>query len=99
MIGTQAVAKAAPDGYLLLVASGEMAVNPHLYKTMAYDWEKDLTPISNLVKVPNVLVVNADVPAKNIQELIAYALSSNAASCAKAVRVRPIRGGMLRFVK
>ena len=73
MIGTQAVAKAAPDGYLLLVASGEMAVNPHLYKTMAYDWERDLTPISNLVKVPNVLVVNADVPAKNIQELIAYA--------------------------
>ena len=73
MIGTQAVAKAAPDGHLLLVASGEMAVNPHLYKTMAYDWEKDLAPITNLVKVPNVLVVNADVPAKNIQELIAYA--------------------------
>ena len=76
MIGTQAVAKAAPDGYLLLVASGEMAVNPHLYKAMAYDWEKDLTTITNLVKVPNVLVVNADVPAKNLQELIAYAKDS-----------------------
>jgi tripartite-type tricarboxylate transporter receptor subunit TctC len=73
MIGTQAVAKGVPDGYTLLVTSGEMAVNPHLYKTMAYDWEKDLATISNLVKVPNVLVVNADVPAKNIQELIAYA--------------------------
>ncbi len=73
MIGTQAVAKAAPDGYTLLVASGEMAVNQHLYKNMAYDWEKDLAPITNLVKVPNVLVVNADVPARNIQELIAYA--------------------------
>jgi tripartite-type tricarboxylate transporter receptor subunit TctC len=67
------VAKAAPDGYLLLVASGEMAVNPHLYKTMAYDWEKELATITNLVKVPNVLVVNADVPAKNLQELVAYA--------------------------
>ena len=67
------MAKAAPDGYTLLVASGEMAVNPHLYKNMAYDWEKDLAPITNLVKVPNVLVVNADVPAKNLQELIAYA--------------------------
>ncbi len=64
---------AALDGYLLLVASGEMAVNPHLYKPMAYDWEKELAPITNLVKVPNVLVVNADVPAKSVQELIAYA--------------------------
>jgi tripartite-type tricarboxylate transporter receptor subunit TctC len=73
MIGAQAVAKAVPDGYLLLVASGEMAVNPHLYKNMAYDWEKDLATITNLVKVPNVLVVNADVPAKNLQELVAYA--------------------------
>lgn len=73
MIGTGAVAKSPPDGYTLLVASGEMAVNPHLYKKMAYDWDKDLQPISLLVKVPNVLAVNMDVPAKNVQELIAYA--------------------------
>jgi tripartite-type tricarboxylate transporter receptor subunit TctC len=50
-----------------------MAVNPHLYKQMAYDWDKDLVPITLLVKVPNILVVNADVPAKSVQELIAYA--------------------------
>jgi tripartite-type tricarboxylate transporter receptor subunit TctC len=74
MIGTRVVAKsAAPDGYTLLVASGEMAVNPHLYKIMPYDWEKDLAPITNLVTVPSVIVVNADVPARNVQELIAYA--------------------------
>lgn len=73
MIGTQVVAKAAPDGYTLLVASGEIAVNPHLYKNMAYDWDRDLAPITMLVTVPNVLVVNLDVPAKNVQELIAYA--------------------------
>ena len=74
MIGTRAVAKgAAPDGYTLLVASGEMAVNPHLYKVMPYDWEKELAPITNLVTVPSVIVVTADVPAKNVQELIAYA--------------------------
>ena len=74
MIGTRAVAKAAaPDGYTLLVASGEMAVNPHLYKVMPYDWEKELAPITNLVTVPSVIVVNADVPARNVQELIAYA--------------------------
>ena len=73
MIGTGAVAKAAPDGYTLLVASGEMAVNPHLYKPMAYDLEKELQPITLLVKVPNVLAVHPDVPAKSVSELIAYA--------------------------
>lgn len=73
MIGTGSVAKAPPDGYTVLVASGEMAVNPHLYKPMAYDIEKDLRPITLLVKVPNVLAVHADVPVKNVQELIAYA--------------------------
>ncbi|MCC6534411.1 MAG: tripartite tricarboxylate transporter substrate binding protein [Burkholderiales bacterium] len=73
MIGTGFVAKAAPDGYTVLVASGEMAVNPHMYKPMAYDIEKDLQPITLLVKVPNVLAVHLEVPAKNVQELIAYA--------------------------
>ena len=73
MIGTGAAAKSPPDGYTLLVASGEIAVNPHLYKQMAYDWDKDLQPITLLVKVPNVLAVNMDVPARNVQELIAYA--------------------------
>ena len=73
MIGTDATAKSKPDGYTLLVASGEIAVNPHLYPKMAYDWDKDLQPITLLVKVPNVLAVNMDVPAKNVAELIAYA--------------------------
>lgn len=73
MIGTGAAAKSPPDGYTLLVASGEMAVNPHLHKPMAYDWDKELQPITLLVKVPNVLAVNTDVPANNVRELIAYA--------------------------
>ena len=73
MIGTGAVAKAPPDGYTLLVASGEMAVNPHMYKPMAYDIEKDLQPITLLVKVPNVLAVHADVPVKTVEELVAHA--------------------------
>jgi tripartite-type tricarboxylate transporter receptor subunit TctC len=73
MIGTGAVAKSAPDGYTLLVASGEIAVNPHLYPKMAYDWDRELQPVTLLVKVPNVLAVNMDVPAKNVAELIAYA--------------------------
>jgi tripartite-type tricarboxylate transporter receptor subunit TctC len=73
MVGTGAAAKSPADGYTLLVASGEIAVNPHLYPKMAYDWEKDLQPITLLVKVPNVLAVNMDVPAKSVPELIAYA--------------------------
>jgi tripartite-type tricarboxylate transporter receptor subunit TctC len=73
MIGTGAAAKAAPDGYTLLVASGEIALNPHLYPKMAYDWDRELQPITLLVKVPNVMAVNPDVPAKNVGELIAYA--------------------------
>jgi tripartite-type tricarboxylate transporter receptor subunit TctC len=73
MIGTGAVATAAPDGYTLLVASGEIALNPHLYRKMAYDWDKELQPITLLVKVPNVLAVNMDVPVKSVTELITYA--------------------------
>lgn len=73
MIGTAAVAKAIGDGYSLLVTAGEIAVNPHMYKEMQYDWEKDLTPLSLLVKVPNVLATHMDVPARTIPELIAYA--------------------------
>src|SRR5688572_21236383 len=73
MIGTEAAARAKPDGYTLLVASGEMALNPHLYPKMAYDWDRDIQPITLLVKVPNVMAVNMDVPAKSVGELIAYA--------------------------
>jgi len=73
MIGTGVAAKSPPDGYTVLVASGEVALNPHLYKQMAYDWDKDLQPITLLVKVPNLLAVNMDVPAKTVPELIAHA--------------------------
>jgi tripartite-type tricarboxylate transporter receptor subunit TctC len=73
MIGTDVVAKAKPDGYTLLLASGEMALNPHLYPKMAYDSDKDLQPITLMVKVANVMAVNMDVPAKNVAEFIAYA--------------------------
>ena len=73
MIGTEAAARAKPDGYTLLVASGEIALNPHLYAKMAYDWDRDIQPITLLVKVANVMAVNADVPVKNVAELIAYA--------------------------
>jgi tripartite-type tricarboxylate transporter receptor subunit TctC len=72
-IGTDLVAKAAPDGHTLLVAiNGPVAVNKHLYKNMPFDPDKDLTPITNLLRVPLVLAAHPSVPANNLKELIAY---------------------------
>ena len=75
MLGAQAVVKAAPDGHtLLLGTAGETAINPHVYKErMAYKPERDLTPISLVVRVPNVLVAQPGLPVKNVEELVAYA--------------------------
>ena len=72
-IGTSMVAKAAPDGYTLLItSSAPIVINPSLYKQMPFDPPKDLAPITNLLRVPLILTVNASVPANNLKELIAY---------------------------
>ncbi|SDP81809.1 Tripartite-type tricarboxylate transporter, receptor component TctC [Ralstonia sp. 25mfcol4.1] len=75
MIGAQAVVKAQPDGYTLLMGSaGETAINPYVFKSrMQYAPQTDLMPISLVVKVPNVVVVNPSLPYKTIDELVAYA--------------------------
>lgn len=75
MIGAVSVVRAPADGYTLLMASaGEIAINPHVFKTkMQYQPEKDLAPITLMVKVPNVLVVNPQLPVKTVAELLAYA--------------------------
>jgi tripartite-type tricarboxylate transporter receptor subunit TctC len=72
MIGTVAAVRAPADGYTLLMATaGETAINPHVYKAkMQYVPEKDLAPITLVVKVPNVLVVNAKLPIKTVAELL-----------------------------
>ena len=73
-IGVNAVAKAAPDGYTLLMAtSSAMAINPTLYKKIAYDPVKDFQPIAMMAHLPFILVVNNDLPVKNLAEFIAYA--------------------------
>jgi tripartite-type tricarboxylate transporter receptor subunit TctC len=72
-IGTTVVAKGAADGYQLLVTSSSpIVINPSLYKNMAFDPQKDLQPITNVLRMPLVLAVNPSVPAKNLKELIAY---------------------------
>ena len=72
-IGSAMVAKAAPDGYTLLItSSAPIVINPSLYKQMPFDPQKDLAPITNLLRVPLILAVHPSIPAKNLQELIAY---------------------------
>ncbi|UJW83271.1 tripartite tricarboxylate transporter substrate binding protein [Hydrogenophaga sp. SL48] len=73
LIGTDLVAKSAPDGYTLVVSSIAHAVNPSLMPKMPYSTEKDFAPVSMIVRSPNVLVVRADSPFKSLKDVIAAA--------------------------
>ena len=72
-IGSDIVAKATPDGYTVLIGTSSLAINPHLYRSMPFDPIKDLTPIAQLIRTPNVLAVNPALPVRTTAELIAYA--------------------------
>jgi tripartite-type tricarboxylate transporter receptor subunit TctC len=72
--GTEAVAKAAPDGYTLLIADvGQLAINPHIFSRLPYDALKDLAPVSLLGSSTLFLVLHPSVPANTFQELVALA--------------------------
>jgi tripartite-type tricarboxylate transporter receptor subunit TctC len=71
-IGTDVVAKAAPDGYTLLLASQTNAISATLYSKLPFDPIADFTPITLIGREPGVVVVNPAVPAKTLQEFIAY---------------------------
>src|SRR5581483_8310704 len=72
IIGTEDVHKAAADGYTLLLGqSGPITINPGVYKTLPYDPERDFAPITMTSDYPYVLVVNANLPAKNFADFIA----------------------------
>jgi tripartite-type tricarboxylate transporter receptor subunit TctC len=72
-IGTAAVARAAPDGYTLLVTSNAHTVNPAIYAHLPYDTLKDFTDIVPFTEQPNVMVVNTDAPYKTLGDLVAAA--------------------------
>jgi tripartite-type tricarboxylate transporter receptor subunit TctC len=72
-IAVDRVAKAAPDGYTLLMASNAIVINPSLYDKLPYDAVRDLAPVSLAVAMPIILVVNNDVPARDVTQLIALA--------------------------
>jgi tripartite-type tricarboxylate transporter receptor subunit TctC len=76
-LGTEFVVRSPPDGYTLIVNSvGPIAVNKTLFRSLPYDPLTDLVPIVQIADVPNVLVVHPDVPAKTLEEFIAYAKAS-----------------------
>jgi tripartite-type tricarboxylate transporter receptor subunit TctC len=75
MIGIEAVARSAGDGYTLLMVPSTLALNSVLYKKVNYDPVGDFSPITVAATAPNVLVINPNVPAKDVRELIAYAKS------------------------
>ena len=72
MIGGEAVARAAPDGYTLLMGISTLAINPATYKKVPYDALKDFAPITHVVSLPNLLVTHPSLPVKTVKELIAF---------------------------
>ncbi|MGL4974395.1 MAG: Bug family tripartite tricarboxylate transporter substrate binding protein, partial [Bosea sp. (in: a-proteobacteria)] len=72
VIGSQAVAKAEPDGYTLLAAPTTMVINPALRTNLPFDWEKDLVPVAMMAKLPFVVVTRKDHPANTMKELEAW---------------------------
>ena len=72
-IGVQAVVNAAPDGYTLLFALATNTINPSLYKSLPFDFQRDIAPVAGLAELPLVFDLNPSVPAKTVPEFIAYA--------------------------
>jgi tripartite-type tricarboxylate transporter receptor subunit TctC len=72
-IGTEAVVSAPPDGYTVLLINPANGINATLYKKLPFNFIRDIAPVGGFIRVPNVMEVNPDVPAKTVAEFIAYA--------------------------
>jgi len=75
-IGTEAVVRASPDGYTLLMASTTNAINATLYDKLSFNFIRDIAPVASIIQFPTIMVVNPSVPAKTLPEFIAYAKSN-----------------------
>jgi tripartite-type tricarboxylate transporter receptor subunit TctC len=71
-LGTEAVVRAKPDGYTLLLVNPANTINASLYKHLNFNFLNDIDPVANVIRVPNVMEVNPAVPAKTVAEFIAY---------------------------
>jgi tripartite-type tricarboxylate transporter receptor subunit TctC len=72
-IGTEAVVRASPDGYTLLLVGAPNAINATFYDKLNYNFIRDIAPVAGLIREPNVMVLNPSVPAKTVPDFIAYA--------------------------
>jgi tripartite-type tricarboxylate transporter receptor subunit TctC len=72
-LGTEAVVRAAPDGYTLALIGAPSAINATLYDKLPFNFIRDIAPVAIIVRFPNVMVVNPSVPARTVPEFIAYA--------------------------
>jgi tripartite-type tricarboxylate transporter receptor subunit TctC len=72
-VATESVVHAAPDGYTVLFVAPSAAINATLYKTLNFNFIRDMAPIAGIMRIPNVMVVNPSVPARTVPEFIAYA--------------------------
>ena len=72
-IGTELAVRSAPDGYTMFLVNPANAINATLYRNLSFNFLNDLTPIAGIVRVPNVMTVTKNFPAKNVAEFIAYA--------------------------
>lgn len=73
ILGTDAVVKAAPDGYTMLLANIALAANPSLFRKLPYDAERDLAPVAVVAIMPTMLVSHPSIPVRNVKQLIAFA--------------------------
>ena len=78
IVGTAQLAKAPPDGYAIMITFDTFASNPHLYKELPYDVEKDFAPIMLIVRYPQILVVHPSLGVKTVPEFVAYAKKNGA---------------------
>ncbi len=89
-IAMDAVARSAPDGYTLGVANtGNIVINPYLYRTMPYDPLTDLVPVGSTGEVPLFIVVNGKLPANNLEEFVAHAKKNHVAYGSAGVGTTP----------
>jgi len=72
-LGAAMVAKAAPDGYTLLLANANYTINPSLFKSLPFDPVREFAPVALLANVTNVLAIHPSIPAKSVKELISFA--------------------------